>query len=151
MPPSTATNAAAMTDGLNRIAPANIVMKTMPPPATAIRPASMNLRQLSILAASSSTCSSSRSTSSCVVVHVGITRQQAESDRTLPVQIVDLIISERQVPMPFVQPPWKFRTGAQSVSALFMRRSCLGRDLATTFHSFTSMIECRGPSRHYKV
>ena len=42
----------------DRIAPNSIAAKTTPPPATAIREARMNLRQLSILAASSSMCPS---------------------------------------------------------------------------------------------
>ena len=41
------------------IAPKNIAARTMPPPVMAIREARMNLRQLSILAASSSMCASS--------------------------------------------------------------------------------------------
>jgi hypothetical protein len=65
-----------MTDGSNWIAPTNPAMRTTPPPATAIRPARMNLRQLSILAASSAICASSWTIStrwslSFVVAHGG--------------------------------------------------------------------------------
>ena len=65
MPPSTAAIAAAMAPGSNRIAPRSIAASTMPPAPVAIREARINLRQLSILAASSSMCSSSRTISSC--------------------------------------------------------------------------------------
>ena len=41
----------------------NVAMRATPPPATAIRPAKMNFRQLSILAASSSISTFSRSIS----------------------------------------------------------------------------------------
>jgi hypothetical protein len=65
MPPSNAATAATITAGSNRIAPKSIAARTMLPPAKAIREARMNLRQLSILAASSSMCASRRTISSC--------------------------------------------------------------------------------------
>jgi hypothetical protein len=64
IPPSNNDTAAAMSPRSDRIAPNNIPAKRSPPPATAIREARMNLRQLSILAASSSMCSSRRTISS---------------------------------------------------------------------------------------
>ena len=65
VPPSTAVTAAAIAAGSNRIAPRSIAAKTMPPPAMAMREARMNLRQFSILAASSSMWASRRTISSC--------------------------------------------------------------------------------------
>ena len=64
MPASTAATAPTITDGSNRIAPITMATRTPLPPTTAIRPAKMNLRQLSILAANSSICASSRTISS---------------------------------------------------------------------------------------
>src|SRR5262249_54329654 len=58
MPPSNNVTDAAMNPRSDRITPSSIAAKTSPPAATAIREARMNLRQLSILAPSSSTCSS---------------------------------------------------------------------------------------------
>jgi hypothetical protein len=51
--PHTTETGAAKSPRSERITPTNIAAKTSPPPATAIREARMNLRQLPILAASS--------------------------------------------------------------------------------------------------
>jgi hypothetical protein len=65
MPPSNNETAAAKSPRSDWITPTSIAARTNPPPATAIREARMNLRQLSILAASSSMCSSMRTIASC--------------------------------------------------------------------------------------
>ena len=64
MPPSNAATAPAIMAGSNPITPKSIPTRTRLPPATDIREARMNLRQLSILAASSSIRSSRRTISS---------------------------------------------------------------------------------------
>src|SRR5438067_4490278 len=64
MPPSTAAIAATITDRSNWMPPSNTAMRTTPPPATTILPTKMNLRELSILTANSSICSSSHTISS---------------------------------------------------------------------------------------
>ena len=64
IPPSSKATAAAKNPRSDRITPTSIAARTTAPPATAIRAARMNLRQLSILAASSSVCSSRRTISS---------------------------------------------------------------------------------------
>ena len=62
MPPSNAATAAAIAPRSNRITPKNIAKRTTPPPHVAIRETRMNLRQLSILAVSSSMSASRRTT-----------------------------------------------------------------------------------------
>jgi Retinal pigment epithelial membrane protein len=64
MPPSNNETAAAISPRSNRMTPTSIAAKTSPPPATAMREAKMNLRQLPISVASSSMRSSRRTIAS---------------------------------------------------------------------------------------
>jgi hypothetical protein len=65
MPPSNAATAAAIAPGSNLTAPKSIPVSTQAPPATIIRDAKINFRQLSIFSVSSSMRSSMRTISSC--------------------------------------------------------------------------------------